>query len=256
VPFSRETLTSSKKQGFVERTFVGDHNFGSPDRALGLHLVGKSGQINWGFSVASSSIDPDAGKIDFDSPVNKNSDFNQGWIVAGRAEYNIFGNVKLSQGDFSNKSGLSIAVAGFSWNNDDDNNGSANSLDSVTGLEVSLGYRGNGFSVDIEYNTFDADAVNPALTSGLYVNGSTTLENWSVEAGYMIMPSKLELMLGFSGQDADGYADEWTRTTLGLNYYVKKHNIKYQLSYRQNENVKGVIGNDSDEVFLQAQYVF
>lgn len=256
VPFSRETLTSSKKQGFVERTFVGDHNYGSPDRALGLHLKGKSGQVNWGLSLASSSIDPSSSKIDFDTPVNESSDFNEGWIAAARAEYHIIGNVKLSQGDFSGKTGLSVAVAGFSWNNDDDNNGSANSLDNVSGLELSLAFRSSGFSVDVEFNKFEADAVNPALTSGLYVNGSTTLENWSVEAGYMFMPKKMELVLGVSGQDADGYADEWTRTTIGLNYYVKKHNIKYQLSYRQNENIDGVIGSDSDEVFLQAQFVF
>ena len=256
VPFSRELLTSSKKQGFVERTFVGDHNYGSPDRALGLHLSGTSGQVKWGASFASSSIDPSSSKIDFDTPVNSNSDFNEGWIAAARAEFHIIGNVKLSQGNFQRSNGLSIAIAGFNWSNDDDNNGSANSLDGVTGLELSLAYRVAGLSLDLQYNKFEADTTNPALTSGLYVNGSTTLENWSVEAGYMISPSKVELMLGVSGQDADGYADEWTRTTVGINYYVKKHNIKYQLSYRQNENVDGTIGNDSDEIFLQAQYVF
>ncbi len=256
IPFSREALTSSKKQAFVERTFVGDHNYGTPDRALGLHFNGTNGQIKWGFAVASSSIDPSSSKIDFDTPVNKSADFNEGWIIAGRAEYHLIGNVKLSQGDFSGKTGLSIAIAGFNWNNDDDNNGSGNSLDNVNGIELSAAFRSSGFSIDAQYNKFEADAVNAALTSGLYVNGTTELENWSVEAGYMISPKKMEVVLGFSGQDADGYADEWTRTTIGLNYYVKKHNIKFQLSYRQNENLNGVIGSDSDEVFLQAQFVF
>lgn len=41
-PFSREFLTSSKYQQLVERTFVGDHNYGTPDRNTGLHLTGNS----------------------------------------------------------------------------------------------------------------------------------------------------------------------------------------------------------------------
>jgi len=256
IPFSREQLTSSKKQALVERTFVGDHNYGTPERALGLHLTGQNGQLKWGFSLASSSIDPSSSKIDFDTPVNKNADFNEGWIVAGRAEYHLIGNVTLSQGNFNHKTGLSVAIAGFSWNNDDDNNGSANSIDSVTGLELSMAYRVSGLSLDLQYNQFDADAVNASLTSGIYVNGSTKLKNWSVEAAYMFVPNKMEVVLGLSGQDTDGYAAKWKRTSVGINYYVKNQNIKYQLSYRQNENVNGVSGSDSDEIFLQAQFVF
>ena len=38
--FSRELLTSSKNQQLVERTFVGDHNYGTPDRQAGIHLQG------------------------------------------------------------------------------------------------------------------------------------------------------------------------------------------------------------------------
>ncbi len=38
--FSRKNLTSSKKQQLVARTFVGDHNYGSVDRNLGLHITG------------------------------------------------------------------------------------------------------------------------------------------------------------------------------------------------------------------------
>ncbi|HMB55222.1 MAG TPA: porin, partial [Thermoanaerobaculia bacterium] len=37
-PFSREFLTSSKRQQLVERTFTGDHNYGSPDRMAGVRL--------------------------------------------------------------------------------------------------------------------------------------------------------------------------------------------------------------------------
>jgi len=255
-PFSRETLTSSKKQALVERTFVGDHNYGAPGRNLGLHFTGKQGMLNWGFSLSSASIDPSADKIDFDTPVNTNSDFNEGIIVGGRIEFNVIGRVKLSQGNFSNKHALSFAVAAYQWQNDDDNIASANSLDTVNGLELSAAWRWQRFSIDAQINSFEADAVNATLTSGMYVNGSTKLEQYSVEAGYMLVPNKLEVVLGLSSQDADGYAQEWDRQSFGINYYIKKHDIKLQLTVRNNENVKGVVGNDLDEVFFQAQYVF
>jgi hypothetical protein len=49
---------------------------------------------------------------------------------------------------------------------------------------------------------------------------------------------------------------EWTRTSIGANYFIDKHRIKYQVTYRMGENVDGEAGNDLDELFVQAQYVF
>ena len=63
-------------------------------------------------------------------------------------------------------------------------------------------------------------------------------------------------MAGYSSQDADNYANEWTRTSLGANYFIEKHDIKLQATYTMNEDVDGVPGEDEDEFFLQAQYVF
>ena len=77
-----------------------------------------------------------------------------------------------------------------------------------------------------------------------------------IRDSYMIMQDKLELVAGYQSQDADNYAEEWTRTSLGANYFIKKHDIKIQASYRMNEDKDGVDGNDVDEFFLQTQYVF
>ncbi len=258
-PFSREFLTSSKKQQLVERTFVGDHNYGTPDRNVGVHLSGHSEdkKITWGASVASASIDPSTSKLDFDTPVNRNDDFNEGWIYGGRVDFHPFGKLKFAQGDFKGKTKATIGVAAFAWGNDDDNNISAGKdVDSVTGFEVSGAFRSGGFSIDAQYNSFDADLVDAGVTSGIYKNSTTTLTNWAVEAGYMIVPAKFELVAGYQSQDADNYADEWTRTSIGANWFLKKHDVKVQLSYRMGESLKGTKGKDEDELFLQAQYVF
>ncbi len=257
-PFSREFLTSSKYQQFVERTFVGDHNYGTPDRNLGLHLSGHnaSKQLTWGASVAQASIDPNANRVDFDTPVNANSDFNEGWIYGGRVDYHPFGKLKFSQGDFSGDTKATIGVAAFQWSNDGDNEVHAASLDKVTGYEVSGAFRSSGFSVDAEYNLFQVDTTDGTFTGGLYQNGETELTNWSVEGGYMVIADRLELVAGYSEQDADNYADVWGRTTFGANWFVHKHDIKLQATYQLNSSESGVKGNDANELFVQAQYVF
>jgi hypothetical protein len=269
-PFSRELLTSSKKQQLVERTFVGDHNYGTPDRNAGIHLTGTGieKKVEYGVSLAAADIDPDANKLDFDTPVNGDGDFNQGWIFGGRVDFHPLGYLKKEQGDFKRETKATIGVAAFTWNNDDDNNTytddvtglSTNAkkadLDSVTGFEVSAALRSAGFSIDAQYNMFDAETTDSTFTSGIYKNGETELTNYAIEGGYMIIPERLELVAAYQAQDADNYDDEWTRTSIGANYFIKKHDIKMQLAYRMGENLKGVTDNDENELFFQTQYVF
>ena len=258
-PFSREGLTSSKKQQLVERTFVGDHNYGTPDRNMGVHLAGHGSDklFTWGAAITQASIDPDKDKLDFDTPANKNDDFNEGFMVGGRIEMHFGDKVGYSQGDFSGKSKSSIAIGAYSWSNDEDNNTAAKpDIDSVTGLELSGTYRGNSLSVDAQFNSFDADTVDSTITSGMYKDGTTNLTSAAIEAGYMVSPDTLELVLGYQTQDADNYADAWNRTSVGANWFIHKHDIKVQMTYRVGENLKGATGADENELFIQTQFVF
>ena len=262
-PFSREFLTSSKYQQLVERTFVGDHNYGTPDRNVGIHMTGntESKKITWGASATIASIDPDVKKLDFDTPVNRNDDFNDGFMIGGRVDFHPFGKLKFSQGDFSGKTKATIGMAAYSWSNDNDNNTytpgatSKADVDSVTGLELSGAFRAAGFSIDAQYNSFDADTVESGFTGGLYQNGTTTLTNAAIEGGYMFN-NTIEIVAGYQTQDADGYATAWNRTSVGANWFINKHDTKVQLTYRMGENLNGVENADEDEVFLQTQFVF
>ncbi|MFQ5441115.1 MAG: porin [Thermodesulfobacteriota bacterium] len=267
--FSREALTSSKKQELIERTFVGDHNYGSPDRNAGVAVLGTQmdKKIEYGVSVAAADVDPDQNKLDFDSPINKSSDFNQGWMYGARVSFHPFGHLGLSQGDLK-KGDLkgTVTVAGFGWNNDGDNNtyttagvdnGSGKpDVDSVTGFEASGAIRYMGASLDAEYNIFNADTVDDTFTGGIYRNGTTELTNFAVEGGYMVVPGRLEVVAGYQSQDADNYATEWTRTSFGANLFLHGHDIKAQATYRIGKDLKGVTGTDENELFVQAQYVF
>ena len=257
-PFSREFLTSSKYQQLVERSFVGDHNYGTPDRNVGIHLTGnsESKKVTWGASGTIASIDPSDSKLDFDTPINTNDDFNEGFMVGGRVDFHPFGKLKFAQGDFSGKTKATIGVAAYTWSNDNDiDPAGAEDVDEVTGLEISGAFRAAGFSVDAQFNTFDADMVDSGYNGGLYENGETTLENAAIEAGYMIN-NTIEIVAAYQTQDADGYATSWDRTSVGANWFINKHDTKVQLSYRMGENLKGVADNDEDELFLQTQFVF
>jgi len=266
--FSRELLTSSKKQQLVERTFVGDHNYGTPDRQAGIHLDGElAGEmLMWNVGLAKAAIDPSNSKLDFDTVIqfDKGDDWVEGNMYGGRVEFFPLKYFKPSQGDFKREPKFAIGLGAFSWDNDDDNVNkdddgvvSHKDVDSVTGLEISTAFRAAGFSVDAQYNTFDSELVNgKAGNDGIYKDGETTLENYAIEGGYMLVPSKLELVAGYQGQDADGYDSTWNRTSVGANYFVDKHNIKYQVTYRMGENKDGKEDNDLNELFVQAQYVF
>ena len=257
-PFSRELLTSSKYQQLVERTFVGDHNYGTPDRQTGIHLTGHSDseKITWGASVAMGAIDPSTSKLDFDTVVNKNSDFQEGLMVGGRVDFHPMGKLKFSQGDFDRKTKATVSIGAFSWSNDEDNINGGTDVDTVTGVEVSGALRTAGISIDAEINSFDAETIDPTVNAGLYKNGKTTLGNMAVEAGYMMPGNTLEFVVGYQTQDADNYADDWKRTSVGANWFFEKHDAKLQLTLRKGENLNGSVGNDEDEIFLQSQFVF
>ena len=259
-PFSREFLTSSKYQQLVERTFVGDHNYGTPDRNVGIHFTGNtdSKKLTWGASGTVASIDPSSKKLDFDTPVNRNDDFDDGFMIGGRVDFHPFGQLKFSQGDFSGKTKATIGVAAYSWNNDGDKDAKlkeAFDVDSATGLEISGAFRAAGFSVDAQYNSFDADTIDAGFNGGLYKNGTTTLTNAAIEGGYMIK-NTIEIVAAYQTQDADGYATSWDRSSVGVNWFINKHDTKVQLTYRKGENLDGVENKDEDEVFLQTQFVF
>ena len=272
--FSRELLTSSKKQQLVERTFVGDHNYGIPDHQAGLHLGGKiiDDMLAWNVGVAKAALDPDNKKIDFDTVIQQDAgdDWLEGNMFGGRIEFFPMGYFKPSQGNFGGDFKAAFAVGGFSWNNDGDHvnmdvdeetgetTGISNKdVDTVNGVEFSGAMRVGGLSIDAQFNTFDSELVNgKAGTDGIYRDGKTTLENYAVEGGYMVVRSRLELVAGYESQDADGYATAWNRTSVGANIFVAKHDIKYQVTCRMGENKDGVSGSDVDEVFVQAQYVF
>jgi hypothetical protein len=256
-PFSREFMTPYTRQQLVERTFVGDLNYGTPDKNVGLHLRGQNGdkKITYRASASIGSVQSDSAKLRFNTPVNDLTDYADGYMIGGRVDYHPLGFVKFMQGDFSGKTRFTIGAAAYAWNNDGDLVVNAEDVDSITALEISGAFRSHGFSIDAQYNNFDSELVDVTQTDGLYRNGKTTLNNAAIEGGYMF-DNKIELVAGYQSQDADNYASSWNRTSVGANWFIKGNDIKVQLTYRMGENLDGVSGKDKDEIFLQTQFDF
>ena len=260
-PFSREFMTPYTRQQLVERTFVGDLNYGTPDKNVGFHLRGHndSKKLTYRASASIGSVRADDEKLRFNTPVNDSSDHSDGYMIGARIDYHPLGFVKFMQGDFSGKTRFTLGAAAYAWNNDGDVAISAaaapEEADSITALEVSGAFRSHGFSVDAQYNSFDSELVDATHTGGLYRNGKTNLTNAAIEGGYMF-GNKIELVAGYQTQDADNYATAWNRTSVGANWFIIGNDIKVQLTYRVGENIDGESGNDLDEIFLQTQFDF
>ena len=136
--------------------------------------------------------------------------------------------VKQSQGDFDGEIKSYLGLAAYTWSNDNDERNEIEfnedgeqqlgkqDVDAATGYSVNAGLRGGGASVDLQFNSVDADLVDGGINNGLYENSETTLQSYAIEGGYMVIPSTLELVAGWSSQDADGYATSSLGTGLNL----------------------------------------
>ena len=282
--FSREFLTSSKRQQTVERWFVGQHNFGSPDRMLGFRLDGNSSskKFEYKVNIGGENFDPDNRRMDFDTPANDTGDWTMGYVAAGRLTYMPLGAIARDQGDFSRGS-FKVAVEGaaFVWSESDNRSAytdvtedgvkvctssSKCDLDNATGWELSGGVRGRGLSVDLEYNevagelqarSFVDDEGNLIpLDSGMYVNGETTIKKWQLEGGYMLASIPIEFVYKRDSMDTDGYDKAWYANDFGVNYFFNKHKAKVQFLLRDESNVNGSDGDDRQQIVMQWQFVF
>ena len=270
---SREFLTSSKRQMQIERGFVGDHNLGVPDRQLGFRLDGHndSKRLTYGLTLGAEHVDPDIRRIDFDTPVNTQGDWNEGLLVSARADFHPAGYMKFDQGDFrTDEFKYTFGLAGFSWSDDGEVNTYTEpttgmcidekkcDLDAATGYELSFGLRGKGLSIDGAYNVVDGELIDPMFTGGIWLGGSTKLERPMLKAGYMFAAGENFLELGgrWQEQDADNYESAWEIVDVGLNYFINKYKVKVQLTYTIQDNVGGNPDQDLDILRMQWQFVF
>jgi len=269
LPYSRAALVSASRRGFVERNAPGERPYGTPGRALAVQIEGRHGnqRVQWAGAIASALHGPDVAEIRIDGLPESRETWNEGVLGAGRVEWHPLGSMVRDQSDFT-RSPLRVAIGAgaYSWKNDGDRNlyttdGAATSAvfadaDRARGLEVSGGLRGHGFSVDASWHRIDAHTVDAAFTGGIYAHGDAVFHVTGIEAGYMLIRGRLEVLGGFDTADVAARPSTVRRPAFGANWYVNQHRLKFQVMQRETFNALGTRGARIHATIVQAQMIF
>ena len=279
--FSAELLTIGPHLLNVERSPVGNTEFGNPDYLIGFGwdqmLPGR--KLAYYASVGLEDHAQGVTQMSMRSPAYAPSGSNQGVIVTGRLDYMLLGEMDYdprplhtptpsayNRSDFHTPDWrMLVSTALFGWWNDGNSNPfTVNGVSTSTtnadlnrsyGVEVSSGLRGYGFSANTEYQYIRGDLLAPAFTGGLYADGRTNLNKFLVSTGYML-PHDIEPVVAWAMIDASGFQRALTQTSVGLNWYVKKYSIRFAADYSFVNNSNGIPGSNIGVTRALAQFVW
>lgn len=254
VPFSREELTSSKRQQLIEKTPVA--GTGSPARQIGVSLAGGNDTFNWEAGLWEAGLDSDTSTIAFGSQVDGDQDY-EGSLAGARVEIHPGGDIGYGQSNLSGASGWEVGINGFVWSNDDDRQpNAAADYDSVNGFGIDGAWRHGGWSIDAEYNVFQAETRNGSLTQGIVEGGDADVQTSSIEGGHMIVPRRWEIVAGLAAEEADAWDETESQAGIGVNRFISGHDNKLQISLVQTADSNGVDGADVTDLYVQLQHAF
>jgi hypothetical protein len=227
-----------------------DYAFNLP-RSIGAHVSGKFGPLSYHAAVLNSIRALDApGQQNFGSQIG----------ALGRLEFDIlkpYGYYETSPKPVSEPQ-LSVGAA-VAYNPIDGSSSFQNlvSGDTTTNVTLDLGFRTGGFSFQ---------AAGYYRLDNYTTPGQSTGNDWGYysQAGYYVVPQKLELAGRISGVEFDtlnvaGVYRKTTAYTAGLNYYVYGHNLKFQTdySYLDNQRFSGQSrARDAHRFRFQTQILF
>jgi hypothetical protein len=279
--FSRELLTLGPHLQTIERSPVGDTNYGNPDYMIGFawDQMLPNRKLLYYASVGLEDHQQSVTQMQMRSPANAASGANQGVLVTGRLDYYLFGEmpydprplhtppqVAYNRGDFHTDAWRAIVSTGlYGWWNDNNSNpytvnGASTSttnadLERAFGVEVSGGVRGFGLSADVEYQHIRGDLVVGNFTGGLYVNGRTNMDKFSVTGGYML-PGDVEVVGAWAVVGATGFERPLTETKVGVNWYVMKYAVRFSATQSFINNNNGTPGYNVSVTRADAQFVW
>lgn len=269
VPFSRSVLFSSSRRGLIERSFTGERGFGAPGRALGVQADGRhrEARVQWAAALSSVYHAPNVAEVRLDGITEADDSWNEGLMTTGRVEWHPRGAVAREQGDLERGPWRMMAgLASYVWRNDGDRNpftedgqstsGEFADLDSAAAVELSAGVRGRGLSTDVAWTRTGATLLDRGFDGGLYTAGRAALQQFSTEAGLMIVPRRLEALGAVDSLSIAARPSIAYRTSLGMNWYMNGHRLKISAMHREHFNVRGETSARAHTTYVQAQFAF
>lgn len=258
---SRQELTSSGKQLFVDRSLANDtFNLG---RDIGLTAKGQ---------FADHLVEYMAGVYNGNGPNQGNQGSDH--MLAARIDINPLGNFKMDEAGWPEDKpllniGASYATEKMTNADDSEINSDNDVLDKALNIDgdgalnavisdeldwdiwtTNLHAKWLGATFGAEYYRLNAEADNST---------DWDADGYYVQAGYQVIPKTLELAARYSAielTDANASAEfDKSETQVGVNYYYNKHNAKITADYTMVKDELAI--NNDDNIFrLQAQLIF
>jgi hypothetical protein len=265
VPYSRQQMTSSGKQEFVDRA-VTDAAF-SPSFSPGVMFWGTRGgekEDVWEYYAGVFDGSSAIGIVE-GANIQNNDD---GLLYAGRLAVNPFGGLAYSECDFRKPPEWCKLLMAFGVNGyyHQDNNRSAaldNFDDWGVGVDAAAAWRGWFAEAELHYR-------NDAQPNA---NDDVDVLGWNAQVGYMLVPQHFEVGLRYAEVNWDNTTAVTPATVptnsatreylLMLAYYWHEHNMKLQFDFGRVEthfadDDNGANPNNVDEwrARLQFQLIF
>jgi phosphate-selective porin len=249
VPFSRQEITSSGNQQFVNRAEINKEVQG---RDVGFMIGDYSGKKMFEYAVGG-----------FNGTKTANKNDNEGFLLAGRIAFNPFGEFKYSESNLEGEA-MRISIGANLLTNELTTSGSNKKLDfSEESDDVDTDT--TKYGVDLGMKFLDnASIFAEYIQSKSEPEGGTEVKSqgYYVQGGYFVLPPRLEITARVEGYDPDDSVDNtgdiaWT--TVGLNYFFKKHDWKVQTNYViKDEEEDPTTGEkkDDDTLLVQLQVKF
>jgi len=288
VGFSRAKMTSSAKQFFPERSLIGENNWGTPGRLLGIHA---EASLNSSWSLFTSLVKADLysdnySEIRFVSPIRNTNinpeELNEGSMATVRVDYHIGDGAAYNYNAIGKRRGSTLSIAGFYWGADDDTPTNFDHYADASGIELSAAYRMPRLSINAQWQTINATinasrldqsikdllgSDTPDITINLLNSNEATLYHSDISAGFMISPQQWEVAASYQKITSDSedqsptfsgaqtWSETWSAVELGVNYFLDKQRNKIQISYRDEDGIEGE-QNSRKSLVLQWQYIF
>jgi phosphate-selective porin OprO/OprP len=234
VPLGRQELTSSNRLEFADRDLLsGEFSRG---RDVGVQLWGLLGKGKVEYRAGIFNGNP-AARLDND---------NDKYAFDARVMFQPFGDVRYSESDFEARGKPLLEVAGQFERNNQHGSTNVDDLDTrILGLDAVCKYR--GFFLFAEYF---ARHRTPETSAAFDSNG------FHAQAGYFLIRDRLEVAARWAGYDPSDLIPGNDRTEVGgvVNYYLNRHNLKFQGDFRQIDDDGR--GTKNKELRLQTQVVF
>ena len=242
-PYSRQQMTSSGRQMFVDRAPV--DRFFVPGRNKGATVWGMLG------GEKDDLFEYYAGAFNGEGENALNNDDGLMWV--GRLAVNPFGAVAYSEADLrsdENRGKLLAALGVNGWYHQEDSRGTNNTDSWSVGADVTVAYSGVFLALEAHYRENDRTSGPP---------NDMNLFGWFAEAGYNFT-SEWNVSIRYSEIDWDRETSQTASREylVGVGYYWHEHNLKFQLDFGRVENhFLTTASNDDDYVLrLQAQLIF